>query len=54
MNSLKKIYKGHQLIARQQLTGWQVEIGSTGFKSSFHSEPGGAFAEAEKWVGAHL
>jgi len=52
MNIRKKIYKGHWLIARKELTGWQVEIGDSGFKSGFHSEPGGAFAEAEKWVDA--
>jgi|GEM_PF-5525344 hypothetical protein len=53
MNNLEKIYKGHRLIARQEPIGWQVEIGGTGFKSSLHSEPSGAFAEAKKWVDAH-
>jgi hypothetical protein len=52
MNNREKIYKGHRLIARQEPAGWQVEIGDTGFKSGFHSEPSGAFAEAENWVNA--
>lgn len=54
MNKREKTYKGHLLTARQEPAGWQVEIGETGFRSGFHSNPSGAFAEAERWVDARL
>jgi hypothetical protein len=50
MNTRVETYKGHQLIARQGPVGWQVQIGSTGFKSSLHADLKGAFDEARKWI----
>ena len=50
MNPPVQQYRGQQLVASREGDGWQVQIGSTGFKTGLHIKPEGAFEEARRFV----
>ena len=50
MNPPVQQYRGQQLVASRQGDDWEVQIGSTGFKTGLHSKPERAFEEARRFV----